>query len=35
MRQPVYSTSVGKWRHYAPQLEPLRARLEAAGIDTN
>ena len=35
MRQPVYSTSVGKWRHYARQLEPLRARLEAAGIDTN
>jgi tetratricopeptide (TPR) repeat protein len=35
VRQPVYATSVGKWRHYARQLEPLRARLEAAGIDTN
>jgi tetratricopeptide (TPR) repeat protein len=35
VRQPIYATSVGKWRHYAPQLEPLRARLEAAGIDTN
>jgi tetratricopeptide (TPR) repeat protein len=35
MRQPIYATSVGKWRLYAPQLEPLRARLEAAGINTN
>lgn len=35
VRQPVYATSVGKWRHYARQLEPLRTRLEAAGIDTN
>ena len=35
VRQPVYSTSVDKWRHYAKQLESLRARLEAAGIDVN
>ncbi len=35
VRQPVYVTSVGKWRHYAKQLQPLRARLETAGIDTN
>jgi tetratricopeptide (TPR) repeat protein len=34
VRQPVYATSVGKWRHYARQLEPLRQRLEDAGIDT-
>jgi tetratricopeptide (TPR) repeat protein len=32
VRQPVYDSSVGKWRHYARQLEPLRAQLEAAGI---
>ena len=34
VRQPVYSSSIGKWRHYAQQLEPLRRRLEDAGIDT-
>ena len=34
VRQPIYDTSVGKWRHYARQLEPLRASLERAGIDT-
>ncbi len=32
VRQPVYDTSVGKWRQYARQLEPLRAQLENAGI---
>ena len=32
VRQPVYDTSVGKWRHYARQLEPLRVLLENAGI---
>jgi tetratricopeptide (TPR) repeat protein len=35
VRQPIYATSVGKWRHYDRQLEPLRERLEDAGIDTN
>ncbi len=35
VRQPIYATSVGKWRQYARQLEPLRARLEAAGIETD
>lgn len=34
VRQPIYDTSVGKWRHYARQLEPLRLYLEQAGIDT-
>ena len=34
VRQPIYDTSVGKWRHFASQLEPLRASLERAGIDT-
>ncbi len=33
VRQPVYDSSVGKWRHYARQLEPLRLQLESAGID--
>jgi tetratricopeptide (TPR) repeat protein len=32
VRQPVYASSVGKWRHYAMQLEPLRLQLESAGI---
>lgn len=34
VRQPVYTSSIGKWRHYAQQLDPLRRRLEDAGIDT-
>ena len=32
VRQPIYDTSVGKWRRYEHQLEPLRAYLEGAGI---
>jgi tetratricopeptide (TPR) repeat protein len=31
-RQPVYTGSVGRWRHYAGQLGPLRERLRAAGV---
>jgi tetratricopeptide (TPR) repeat protein len=27
VRRPIYSSSVGKWRHHADQLAPLRARL--------
>ncbi|MGB8694839.1 MAG: sulfotransferase [Steroidobacteraceae bacterium] len=34
VRQPIYDSSVGKWRRYATQLEPLRLRLENAGIAT-
>jgi tetratricopeptide (TPR) repeat protein len=34
VRQPVYASSVGKWRHFERQLEPLRRQLEDAGIDT-
>lgn len=34
VRQPIYDTSVGKWRNYARQLEPLRVLLGRAGIDT-
>lgn len=33
VRQPVYDSSLEHWRHFATQLAPLRARLEAAGID--
>jgi len=34
VRQPVYASSVGKWRNFERQLAPLRRRLEDAGIDT-
>jgi tetratricopeptide (TPR) repeat protein len=27
VRRPIYSSSVGKWRHHAKRLAPLRARL--------
>jgi hypothetical protein len=27
VRRPIYSSSVGKWRHHAERLAPLRARL--------
>lgn len=32
IRQPVHRRSVQKWRRYAAELEPLRRRLEAAGV---
>ena len=32
VRQPVYTGSVGRWRRYAEQLEPLRAVLAEAGL---
>ena len=32
VRQPVYKSSVGNWRHYRAQLAPLIAALEDAGI---
>lgn len=35
VREPVYATSVGRWRRYERQLEPLRRLLEDAGIDTS
>jgi hypothetical protein len=28
VRQPIYASSVGKWRHYAEELAPLRAKLQ-------
>jgi len=32
VRQPLYDSSLEQWRHYAAELAPLRARLEAGGI---
>ena len=32
VRQPVYTSSVGRWRRYESHLEPLRSALEAEGI---
>jgi tetratricopeptide (TPR) repeat protein len=31
-RQPLYDSSLGRWRQFATELAPLRARLESAGI---
>jgi hypothetical protein len=27
VRRPIYASSIGKWRHHAERLKPLRARL--------
>ena len=32
VRQPLYDSGLNMWQHYAAELAPLRARLEAAGI---
>jgi len=32
IREPVYSSSVGKWQHYATELEPLIELLRAEGV---
>jgi hypothetical protein len=32
VRQPIYSSSVGLWRRYLKELEPLATRLRGAGI---
>lgn len=32
VRQPIYASSIGHWRHFEHQLEPLVARLRDAGI---
>lgn len=32
VREPVHSDSIGKWKVYAEGLEPLRQRLQAAGL---
>lgn len=33
IREQAHTRSVNKWRHWSKQLQPLRERLEAAGID--
>ena len=35
IRQPIYSSSIEKWRHYERQLAPLKARLGEAGLVTD
>jgi tetratricopeptide (TPR) repeat protein len=35
VRQPLYDSSLNQWKHYANELEPLRAKLERAGIATD
>jgi len=35
VRQPIYQSSVAKWKHYQQQLEPLIRVLEDAGIPLN
>jgi hypothetical protein len=32
VRRPLYDASVNQWRHYARELQGLRAQLVAAGI---
>ena len=32
VRRPISDASVGGWRRYADEMEPLRARLEALGV---
>jgi hypothetical protein len=32
VRQPIYNSSVGLWRRYAAELEPLAAHLRNAGV---
>lgn len=34
VRQPIYTSSVEKWRHYEKELTPLKNILEQAGIAT-
>lgn len=35
VRMPVYTTSVGLWRHYEAQLEPLARVLQQGGSECN
>jgi tetratricopeptide (TPR) repeat protein len=35
VRQPIYDTSLDKWRRYAAELAPARERLAAAGIEVD
>jgi len=33
VRKKIYATSVGRWKHYEKQLQPVARILEQAGID--
>lgn len=33
VRRPLYTSSIGRWRAYSEELEPLRSQLAAAGLD--
>ena len=33
VRRPIYTGALTLWRNYAAQLAPVRARLQAAGMD--
>lgn len=33
VRQPIYTRSLDRWKHYEKHLQPLRELLEAGGID--
>jgi tetratricopeptide (TPR) repeat protein len=35
VRRPLFATSIEQWRHYEPQLRPLREYLKANGIDVD
>lgn len=32
VRQPIHDRSIGRWRHYAAELEPYAAQLREAGV---
>jgi hypothetical protein len=32
VRRPIYTSSVGRWRHVAAQMQPVLQRLQAAGL---
>jgi hypothetical protein len=32
VREPAHTRSIGRWRRYEAQLEPMRAALEQAGV---
>jgi hypothetical protein len=33
VRERIYTSGLGAWRHYEKQLQPLRELLESGGID--
>jgi hypothetical protein len=33
VRRPLYASSVGKWRRYGKELEPLAEALRAQGVE--